>query len=138
MTTLDRFVTAQEPVYDLALAELRQGAKHSHWMWYIFPQIAGLGRSENARRYAIADRDEAEAYLAHDLLGRRLAECTDVMLGWASERSAQIILGPLDSLKFASSMTLFEAAGGGTRYAKALDAFFGGVRDRRTLELLES
>ncbi|MBW8785633.1 MAG: DUF1810 domain-containing protein [Novosphingobium sp.] len=136
MSGLDRFVPAQEGIYEQALTELRAGAKRSHWIWFVFPQLAGLGRSETARFYAIADAAEARAYLAHRLLGLRLAKCTDAMLGWAGRRSAQDILGPVDALKFASSMTLFEACGGGERFGKALDAFHGGERDRRTLDLL--
>lgn len=106
-------------------------------MWFVFPQIAGLGFSEMARRYAIADLREARAYLAHPLLGPRLAQCVDAMLDWAGRRSAEAILGTIDALKFASSMTLFEAAGGSDRYARTLDAFCAGRRDGRTLELLD-
>ncbi|MCB2072985.1 MAG: DUF1810 domain-containing protein [Novosphingobium sp.] len=138
MSALDRFITAQETTYTRALAELRDGAKHSHWMWFIFPQIAGLGRSSTAQYYAIADLDEAKAYLAHPVLGPRLAECTDAMLSWAGRREAEAILGPVDTLKFASSMTLFEAAGGGDSFGRALDGFFSGRRDPMTLALLGS
>ena len=133
---LDRFVAAQEAVYPQALAELAAGAKRSHWMWFIFPQIAGLGRSEMARLYAIADLAEAQAYLAHALLGPRLAECTEAMLPWSGKRDAASILGPVDALKFASSMTLFEAVNGGSLFAEALDGFCAGQRDARTLALL--
>jgi uncharacterized protein (DUF1810 family) len=105
-------------------------------MWFVFPQIGGLGFSDMARRYAIADLDEARAYLAHPILGPRLAEFTDTILRWDGRRSAEAILGSVDALKFASSMTLFEAAGGGSRYARALDAFYCGQRDGRTLQLL--
>lgn len=133
---LQRFVAAQERVYPRALAELQAGDKRSHWMWFIFPQLAGLGHSDMARRYAIADRAEAEAYLAHPLLGPRLRECTGAMLDWAGKRSAEQILGPIDALKFASSMTLFEAAGGGKEFGNSLDAFYNGTRDARTLDLL--
>lgn len=138
MTDLQRFVTAQtNGVYDGALAELRAGRKQSHWMWFVFPQIAGLGHSETARFYAIADLHEAREYLAHPVLGPRLVECTATVLEWAGRRAAQEILGPIDSLKFASSMTLFEAAGGATRsFGAALDAFFRGQRDRATLDRL--
>ena len=132
----ERFIAAQDPVYPRALAELRAGDKRSHWMWFIFPQFAGLGHSDMARRYAIADRVEAEAYLAHPLLGARLRECTQAMLKWAGKRSAEQILGSIDALKFASSMTLFEAAGGGAEFGSALDAFYKGERDPRTLDLL--
>ncbi len=133
---LARFVTAQGTIYSQALGELKAGAKHSHWMWFVFPQIAGLGLSETARFYAISGMGEAQAFLAHPILGERLAECTDAMLGWAGKRGAEAILGPIDALKFASSMTLFEAAGGGERYGRALDGFFAGQRDTKTLELL--
>jgi uncharacterized protein (DUF1810 family) len=134
--SLERFVSAQQQIYPRALAELRAGEKRSHWMWFVFPQIAGLGHSEMARRYAIADLDEARAYLAHPLLGSRLADCTDTMLGWAGRKTAEDILGPIDALKFCSSMTLFEAAGGGARYARALDGFCAGGRDGLTLTKL--
>lgn len=133
---LERFVAAQDPVYPRALAELRAGDKRSHWMWFVFPQLAGLGHSAMAQRYAIADRAEAEAYLAHPLLGARLRECAEAMLAWAGKRSAGQILGTIDSLKFASSMTLFEAAGGGAEFGNALEAFYKGQRDARTLDLL--
>jgi uncharacterized protein (DUF1810 family) len=136
MPSLERFVTAQQQVFPRAIQELRAGEKRSHWMWFIFPQIAGLGRSDMAQRYAIAGRGEARAYLAHPLLGARLADCTDTMLGWAGRKSAEAILGTVDALKFCSSMTLFEAAGGGARHAKALDAFCDGKRDSLTLDRL--
>lgn len=138
MARLQRFIDAQDATFDTALAELKEGAKRSHWMWFIFPQIAGLGRSGTAQFYAIADLDEAKAYLAHPVLGQRLAKCTDAMLSWAGKRDARAILGTIDTLKFASSMTLFEAAGGGERFGRALDQFFGGRRDAMTLDLLGS
>lgn len=138
METLARFIEAQSPDYPRVVAELERGEKRSHWIWYVFPQIAGLGRSPTSHRYAISGLPEARAYLAHPLLGHRLDECTDVMLGWHGERSAEAILGELDALKFRSSMTLFEAAQGGARFTRALDAFFDGQRDARTLELLGS
>ena len=134
---LERFVEAQRPVYDTALAELRAGAKRSHWMWFIFPQIAGLGRSPTAQFYAIADAVEATAFLLHDLLGARLRECTRAMLGWAGRKSAEDILGPVDALKFVSSMTLFDAvAEEDDLFARALAAFNRGERDPLTLERL--
>jgi uncharacterized protein (DUF1810 family) len=133
---LGRFVEAQSAFYEQALGELRSGAKQSHWMWFIFPQIDGLGTSPTARLYAIPGMGEARAYLAHELLGPRLAECTDAMLGWAGQRDAEAILGTVDAMKFRSSMTLFEAAGGGERYGRALDIFYEGRRDERTLDLL--
>ncbi len=133
---LERFVEAQARNYADALAELRRGRKASHWMWYVFPQIAGLGRSDMARFYAIRDRDEALAYLAHPLLGPRLAEATDAVLGHAGRHSADAMLGPIDAVKLRSSMTLFEAVGGGARFGTCLDAFYGGERDGETLRLL--
>jgi uncharacterized protein (DUF1810 family) len=136
MPDLDRFVAAQRQVFPHAVAELRAGEKRSHWMWFIFPQIAGLGHSDMARRYAIADHAEARAYLAHPLLGPRLADCTDTMLGWAGRKNAAEILGAVDALKFCSSITLFEAVGGGPRFARALDGFCGGARDGLTLTRL--
>jgi uncharacterized protein (DUF1810 family) len=136
---LDRFVTAQRGFYDDALAELRAGAKRSHWMWFVFPQIAGLGRSQTAQYYAIADRAEAEAYGRHELLVPRLREATEAMLAWAGRRGASEILGEIDARKFRSSMTLFEATcSDPAPYAAALEAFYGGERDGATLELLGS
>ena len=106
-------------------------------MWFVFPQIAGLGRSPTARLYAIADLTEARTYLAHPALGPRLLECTEAMLGWADRRSAEVILGPIDALKFKSSMTLFEAAAEEpARFAEALEGFYAGERDAATLARL--
>ncbi|HEY7806744.1 MAG TPA: DUF1810 domain-containing protein [Croceibacterium sp.] len=134
---LERFVQAQRSGYEQALAELQAGAKRTHWMWFIFPQIAGLGRSSTARFYAIADAVEASAYLAHAVLGPRLRECTEAMLGWAGRNSAEAILGPIDAVKFVSSMTLFDAvADGDEPYARALAAFNHGERDPLTLDRL--
>jgi uncharacterized protein (DUF1810 family) len=134
---LERFVEAQRSIYDRALDELRAGAKQSHWMWFVFPQIAGLGLSPTARLYAIADAVEARAYLTHPVLGPRLGECTEAMLGWAGRKTAEAILGPVDAMKFTSSMTLFDAvAEDDHRFARALAAFRHGERDSLTLELL--
>src|SRR5690606_539430 len=108
MPDLQRFVDAQHPLYARALAELQAGYKQSHWMWFVFPQIAGLGHSAMAQRYAIADRDEALAYLRHTLLGPRLDECARALLPHR-ERTARQILGSPDDLKLRSSMTLFAA-----------------------------
>ena len=132
---LERFVEAQVPAYAQALAELRCGRKESHWMWFVFPQIAGLGSSPMARHYAIASAGEARAYLAHPLLGSRLREATEAVLTHRG-RSAEAIFGPVDAVKFRSSMTLFEAAGGGGRFGEAIDGFYEGRRDSRTLALL--
>lgn len=137
---LQRFIEAQTPVYAQALDELRQGAKRSHWMWFIFPQIAGLGHSPTARFYAIADRPEAEAYLAHPLLGTRLVESTQAML-MHTEKSAHSILGSPDDLKFHSSMTLFDAVSEanskkGSLFSRALQQFHDGRPDEATLARL--
>jgi uncharacterized protein (DUF1810 family) len=132
---LRRFVAAQEPVYLRVLEELRDGRKRSHWMWFVFPQVAGLGRSPMAERYAISGREEARAYLAHPVLGARLRECTAAVLAHG-ERSAHDIFGGPDDLKFRSSMTLFVEAGGGEPFAAALACFFGGIPDQATLGLL--
>ncbi len=136
MTSLRRFEDAQDGVFEAALGELKTGAKRSHWMWFIFPQVSGLGHSKTARYYAISGLEEARAYLRHPLLGARLAQCTEALLEWAGKRSALDIFGPVDALKLASSMTLFEAAGGGASYAAVLDAYYAGQRDQRTLALL--
>src|SRR6201746_961822 len=100
---LQRFVDAQAPVYAEVMSELRSGRKTSHWMWFVFPQIAGLGHSAMAQRYAIADLAEARAYLAHPLLGARLTDATGTMLGWAGRRSAEVVLGAIDAVKLRSS-----------------------------------
>ena len=134
---LERFVEAQRSTYDQALAELRAGAKRSHWMWFVFPQIAGLGRSSAARFYAIADAVEARAYLTHPVLGPRLRQSTEAMLRWAGDKTAEAILGPIDATKFTSSMTLFNAVTeGDDLFARALAAFNRGQRDPLTLERL--
>ena len=136
---LARFVRAQAGCYGQALAELQAGEKRSHWMWFVFPQILGLGLSENARLYAISGLGEADAYLRHEMLGVRLRECTQAMLGHAAERSATAILGPIDTLKFKSSMTLFErAAPDDEVFGQALEAFFDGARDEATLAKLDA
>ncbi|WP_435366131.1 DUF1810 domain-containing protein [Haloarchaeobius sp. DYHT-AS-18] len=133
---LERFVEAQEPVIDDVKRELRAGRKRSHWMWFVFPQIAGLGHSEMAQRYAIDSLDEAKAYLAHPVLGPRLRECTDIVRS-IEGRTANEIFGSPDDLKFRSSMTLFEgAADDSTRFADALDQYYDGDRDSKTLKRL--
>jgi uncharacterized protein (DUF1810 family) len=133
---LGRFVKAQDRVYDQVLAELRAGRKRSHWMWFIFPQVKGLGTSAMAERFAISGREEAAAYLAHPLLGPRLRECTRLVIG-APNRSIETILGHPDDLKFRSSMTLFaETVANNADFVAALDRFFGGALDPLTLERL--
>jgi uncharacterized protein (DUF1810 family) len=133
---LDRFVVAQDRVWPQVVSELAAGAKRSHWMWFVFPQVAGLGRSAMAVRYALGSVEEAAAYLAHPVLGVRLAQATDLMLSHAGT-PAETILGSIDAVKFRSSMTLFRAATPeDPRFDRALAAFFAGEPDPRTLELL--
>jgi len=134
---LERFVEAQRPVYAAALAELKRGRKESHWMWFVFPQMAGLGHSAMARHYGILSLEEAQAYLAHPQLGARLRECCEAAL--SHDVSAQALLGAVDAMKFRSSMTLFERAAGGAGepFAACLTRFFGGQGDETTLRLLD-
>jgi uncharacterized protein (DUF1810 family) len=133
---LERFVEAQEHVYDEVRRELRAGRKASHWMWFVFPQIAGLGHSPTSVRFAIASLDEAKAYLAHPLLGARLVECARLALE-AEGRSAREIFGAIDEVKFRSSMTLFaRAAPGEDVFRRCLDKYFAGAPDDATLERL--
>ncbi|MFI5938479.1 DUF1810 domain-containing protein [Actinoplanes sp. NPDC051494] len=137
MSDLERFVTAQDGgVYDRALAELRAGSKRSHWMWFVFPQLDGLGFSATARRYAISDLAEARDYLADPVLGPRLAECARALLA-VEGRTASQILGYPDDLKLCSSMTLFaRAAGDPALFQAVLDRFYDGRPDPATLDLL--
>ncbi|HEX4197928.1 MAG TPA: DUF1810 domain-containing protein [Caulobacteraceae bacterium] len=133
---LDRFVEAQRPTYAGALAELRRGEKTSHWMWFVFPQIEGLGFSPTSRHYAISGLDEACAYLAHPVLGARLRECARAVNSHAG-RSALQIFGPPDDMKFRSSLTLFaEAAPDEPIFSQALARFFAGEPDPLTLARL--
>jgi uncharacterized protein (DUF1810 family) len=133
---LERFVEAQKGVYEQATRELRAGRKRSHWIWFIFPQITGLGHSEMSRHYAISSLAEAEAYLKHPVLGPRLRECTQLVVD-VEGRSIDEILGDPDDLKFRSSMTLFAHAGPDERvFRQALQKYFDGVEDRLTLERL--
>ncbi len=133
---LQRFVEAQAPVYERVRAELRNGCKHSHWMWFVFPQIAGLGHSAMAQRYAISSLDEARAYLGHPVLGQRLRECTRLMVQ-VDGKSAHEILGSPDDMKFRSCMTLFaRAAPQDEIFGAALDKYFGGGADASTLAKL--
>lgn len=135
---LERFVDAQRPVFEDACAELRKGRKQGHWMWFIFPQIGGLGRSETARAFAISSREEAAAYLAHPVLGPRLRECTR-LVNLVEGRSAEDIFGRPDDLKFRSSMTLFaHAAPDNQVFIDALRKYFDGAFDPMTLERLRS
>jgi len=133
---LERFVEAQADCYEEVTRELRAGRKSSHWMWFIFPQIAGLGHSEMARQYAISSLAEATAYLEHPVLGKRLRECTQ-LVNAVEGRSIDQILGYPDDLKFRSSMTLFAKAGADDRtFREALEKYFEGKEDRLTLERL--
>jgi uncharacterized protein (DUF1810 family) len=133
---LGRFVNAQQPVYEQVRAELRAGRKTSHWMWYIFPQIKGLGYSSMATKYAISSLDEAVAYLWHPILGPRLRECCR-LVNLAEGRSIDEILGDPDNLKFRSSMTLFaRATPENQEFMSALQKYFGGELDQKTLEKL--
>lgn len=133
---LHRFLTAQAHTYNTVLAELRAGRKASHWIWFIFPQIAGLGRSGTAQQFAITSLDEAKAYLQHPVLGPRLRECTQLVLD-VNGRSAEEIFGYPDYLKFRSCMTLFStAATDNTLFNAALLKYFHGKPDQLTLDLL--
>lgn len=135
---LNRFITAQAPVYDTALAELKAGRKRSHWMWFVFPQIHGLGRSPTAKFYAIKSLDEASAYLNHPLLGPRLLECTAAVLGLEG-LSAADIFGYPDDMKFRSSLTLFGyVAPDNPLFEQALNKYYEGQRDTRTLAIVSA
>ena len=134
---LQRFITAQTEDYASALDELRRGRKESHWIWYIFPQVAGLGHSSMARKYAIQSREEAIAYLNHPVLGSRLRECCEALLIHRGKR-VEDIMGYPDDLKLRSSMTLFAVVSGGDSiFRTVLDAFYSGQMDERTIALLE-
>jgi uncharacterized protein (DUF1810 family) len=133
---LGRFVDAQAPVYDLVRRELKAGRKESHWMWFIFPQIAGLGQSPMSIRFGIASLDEAKAYLAHPVLGPRLIECAGLALD-VEGRAARDIFGSIDEMKFRSSMTLFaRAAPNESVFQRCLDKYFAGGLDPATLARL--
>jgi uncharacterized protein (DUF1810 family) len=133
---LERFVAAQDPVWDRVRAELARGRKASHWMWFVFPQLAGLGSSSTARAYAVSGLDEAQAYLAHPVLGPRLREAAELAAA-VEARTASEVFGYPDDLKLRSSMTLFaRAAPQVPVFTAVLDRYFGGDPDPRTLELL--
>lgn len=136
---LQRFIAAQEPIFETALAELRAGRKRTHWMWFVFPQLRGLGISPTAERYGLASLAEAHAYLAHPILGPRLVACTAAILEIESH-SAHAIFGSPDDMKLRSCMTLFAlAAGSGDNiFRQGLQHFFGGSPDPRTLDLIGS
>jgi uncharacterized protein (DUF1810 family) len=133
---LSRFVAAQEGVYEMALGELKRGAKRSHWMWFVFPQVAGLGTSPMAMRFAIGSRGEAEAYLKHPVLGPRLRACAQALLG-VTRRTAREVMGSPDDVKLKSSMTLFTAvAEPGSPFQAVLVRYYSGEKDPRTVEFL--
>lgn len=132
---LDRFLSAQERSYDAALSEIRSGRKRSHWMWYVFPQIAGLGFSSTAQYYAISDIQEAKDYISHPVLGTRLIEISNALLKLESS-DATAVMGYPDDLKLRSSMTLFAQVSGDPVFRAVLDKFYGGSTDSRTLRIL--
>lgn len=134
---LNRFVVAQAPVIDVVAAELGRGRKQSHWMWFVFPQVAGLGFSAMSQRFAISSLDEARAYLAHPVLGERLRRCVELLLQ-VENRSAHQIFGSPDDMKFRSSLTLFAEVSGEEIFLRALDRYFEGVADPATLKQLQS
>lgn len=133
---LQRFLDAQERDYQTALAEITDGQKRSHWMWYIFPQYEGLGFSSTSRHYAIKSLEEAKAYLDHSILGPRLLECMDALLS-INDKSARAIVGSPDDMKLKSSMTLFaHVSPDGSVFEEVLDRYFDGQRDQKTLKLV--
>ncbi len=137
MNDLKRFLDAQENDFERALAEIKRGRKQSHWMWYIFPQIAGLGFSETSRFYAVKDRAEAELYLAHPVLGARLVEISEALLEIEGKTANQIFGSP-DDMKLKSSMTLFGALKNTNPvFQSVLDEYFNGTKDLRTLQLID-
>ena len=133
--SLDRFIEAQDRIWPAPLDEIRAGRKITHWMWFVWPQLRGLGRSETALHYGIRDLDEARAYLADPVLGSRLKEISDAIL-LHEEKEAAAVLGPVDAMKLRSSATLFEAAGGDDLFSRLLDAFFAGQRYEATLNMI--
>lgn len=134
--SLERFIKAQEYDYEIALAEMKSGRKRSHWMWYIFPPIKGLGYSSTAQYYAIQDKAEAISYLQHSVLGTRLVEICEVLLALECD-DPHIILGYPDDMKLKSSMTLFSLVSEKEVFQKVLEKFFAGETDQRTVEILE-
>lgn len=132
---LDRFIEAQARVWPTPLEEIRAGRKVSHWMWFIWPQLRGLGRSPTAQHYGIEDLAEAQAYIAHPILGSRLIDISNAILAHEGT-PPEAILGPVDAVKLRSSATLFEAAGGNGCFARLLDVFYGGVRCETTWTML--
>jgi uncharacterized protein (DUF1810 family) len=134
---LERFLDAQQGVIDTALDELRQGEKRSHWMWFVFPQLAGLGHSETAKFFGVESLGEARAYLDHPTLGQRLRQSVEAILPWSGSRTAEQILGTVDAIKLRSSLTLFDQVEPGGVFSQALMNFFAGKEDELTLALLD-
>jgi len=132
---LQRFVDAQQGTFEIALTELQTGRKQSHWIWFIFPQFVGLGRSPTASFYGVRSVREARAYLAHPVLGNRYRKAVEAMLSWADRKSAVEVLGDVDAMKLRSSLTLFESVSGDPLFARALDAFYD-QPDQATLQLI--
>ncbi len=135
---LQRFIDGQDGLFDNVLAEIEAGSKQSHWMWFIFPQLAGLGQSPTAEYYAIHTLSEAGAYLEHPLLGYRLRQSVEALLPWSGRRSAEQIFGTIDAIKLRSSLTLFDEVEPRDIFARGLAGFFGGRPDTRTLALLNA
>ena len=135
---LQRFIDAQEGIFEIALAELKAGNKRTHWMWFVFPQLRGLGRSSTAQYYAIGSMGEARAYLAHPVLGARLRHCVEALMPWAGTRTAEEILGSVDALKLRSCLTLFDQVEPSGLFARGLTAFYEGRSDDGTLALLNA
>jgi len=133
---LQRFVDPQSNIFDYVLAEIRAGEKRGHWMWFFFPQLKGLGHSPASQYYGIGSLDEARAFLDHPVLGKNLRQCVEALLPWRHDRTAVQILGSVDTIKLRSSLTLFDQIAPGDVFNRALDGFFGGQRDERTLALL--
>jgi uncharacterized protein (DUF1810 family) len=133
---LERFVDAQNPIFEQVLTELRRGRKESHWIWFVFPQLTGLGHSWMSRKYGISSRAEAEAYLAHPILSSRLIECTR-LVNLVEGRSIEEIFGDIDAVKFRSSMTLFaQVAGDRSVFVEAIQKHYAGQADQLTLDRL--
>lgn len=135
--SFERFVGAQEPVFDTALAEIRRGAKRLHWMWFIFPQLGALGRSPTAKFYGLAGASDAKAFMEHPVLGPRYLACVEALQD-LSTCDPIAVFGSIDAMKLRSSLTLFEAGSPHPLFAAALDRWFGGERDAATIELLRT
>lgn len=133
---IERFVAPHDHVWDQVKAELAAGRKDTHWMWWIFPQLAALGRSWTAQEYGLAGATEAQAFAAHDVLGPRLIHACELLLALPEDTEIDAVLGGIDTTKLRSSMTLFDAVTTGDVFGRVLDRYFDGDRDHRTLELL--